>query len=121
VYARSLDASPVLSDTEDWAAETVVRGPLRAWQRVVDEQPIVSAVLRGSLTVDGPGFPCIRNTARLQELGRVAATVDTTRLFEPPSRTVGGRLVDEAVRQPVTLDRLLRQRASLVARLVSFP
>jgi hypothetical protein len=51
----------------------------------------------------------------------VAATVDTTRLFEPPSRTVGGRLVDEAVRQPVTLDRLLRQRASLVARLVSFP
>lgn len=117
---RGVDVT-VLSDTDDRDAETVVRGPLRAWQRVVDGQPIVSAVLRGSLTVDGLGLPCIRNTSRLQELGHVAAAVDTTHLFEPSPRTVGGRLVDTAVRQPVTLDRHLRRQASLVAQPVPFP
>lgn len=111
----------VLADPNARDADAVVRGPLRAWQQVVDGRPVASSILRGDITVDGPGLLHVQYATLLQLLGDVAADVATTHLFTTPSRTVFDACFDEAVRQPVTLERHLLRQASLASQLLPFP
>jgi hypothetical protein len=110
-----------LADPNAHDADAVVHGPLRAWQRVVDGRPVASAILRGEISIDGPGLLHVQYATLLQLLGDVAADVETTHLFATPPQTVLDVCFDAAVRQPVTLERHLLRQASLVSRLVSFP
>jgi hypothetical protein len=81
----------------------------------------VSSILRGDIAIDGPGLLHVQYATLLQLRGDVAAAVETTHFFATPPQTVLDVCFDEAVRQPVTLERHLLRKASLVSRLFPFP
>lgn len=109
----------ILDDPGDREVESVVRGSCATWQQIIDGRPATSAVLSGDLEIHGSGLLQPQHTAILQLLGDIAADVETTHLFEPPRKSLGDFVIDEAVRQPLTVQRFAYQQASWATRLFS--
>ncbi len=87
-----------------------IRGSYGTWRDVVDGRPSESAFLTGDLRVEGNRIRWLRYAAMFQLLGEVASRVETTHLFERSSPSPGSRLVDEAVRHPAAVHRVVRRQ-----------
>jgi putative sterol carrier protein len=109
----------ILDDPDDREAGSVVSGPCRTWQEIVDGRPAASAVLNGDLTIEGNTLLQLQNTAVLQLLGNIATDVDTTHLFERSRSPLSAVVLDEAVRHPLAIQRLVHQQAAWAVRTIS--
>jgi hypothetical protein len=94
----------------------VIKGDCATWQRIVNGRPAAAAVLRGDLAIEGSAFRRLQNATVLQLLGDVAAEVETTHLFPEPRDLPGEAMLDEAVRQPVLVQRFAQRQAALVSK-----
>lgn len=106
----------LLSDPGEREVGFVIKGDCATWQRIVNGQPAAAAVLRGDLAIEGNAFRRLQNASVLQLLGDVAATVETTHLFPEPRNLPGEVMFDEAVRQPVLVQRFAQRQAALVSK-----
>ncbi len=109
----------ILENPNERDVGAVIRGPCSTWQQIIDGRPVTSAVLSGDLEVSGNGLLRPQYTALLQLLGDIAADVETTHLFEEPGTSLQDFVLDEAVRQPIAVQRFAYQQAAWATRMFS--
>jgi len=88
-----------------------VRGSYGTWREVVDGRPSASALLTGDLRVEGNQLRGLQYVTMFQLLGDVASEVETTHLFETEPQSASSVLVDEAVRHPASIHRVVHRQA----------
>jgi hypothetical protein len=96
---------------------SIIRGSCETWQQIVEGRPATSAVLSGDLDASGAGLFQPQYTALLQLLGDIAADVETEYLFESSRTSVPDFILNEAVRQPVAMQRFAYQQATIATRM----
>jgi putative sterol carrier protein len=101
----------VLEDPGCRDPDFTVRGSYRTWREVVDGRPSASALLTGDLRVEGNQLEWLQYVTMFQLLGDVASEVETTHLFETEPQSTGSVLVDEAVRPPAAIHRVVHRQA----------
>lgn len=94
----------------------VVRGDYGTWRKIVDGRPAASAILSGDLAVEGNAARLVQYFAVLQLLGDIAADVETKHVFQPPSASPADFVLDNAVRQPIVLQRFVHQQATWASK-----
>jgi hypothetical protein len=109
----------ILDNPDDRDAGSVIRGSCHTWLEIVDGRPAAAAVLSGGLTIEGNTLFQLQHTAALQLLGDVSTDVGTTHLFERPRSSLPSIVVDETVRQPLAIQRLVHQQAAWAMRTIS--
>ena len=106
-----------LSKPSDCDVGFVVEGTYRTWQQIVDGRPALSAMMTGDLRVEGNQFRQLQYSTMFQQLGEVAAGIETTHLFGTESRDPANVLFDEAVRQPAFIQRTAHQQLNRTLKL----
>ena len=101
----------VLEDPGCRDPDLTVRGSYRTWRDIVDGRPSASALLTGDLRVEGNQLEWLQYVTMFQLLGDVASEVETTHLFEAEPQSASSVLVDEAVRHPASIHRVVHRQA----------
>lgn len=109
----------ILSNPNEREVGSVIKGTCSTWQQIIEGRPATSAVLSGDIEISGNGLLRPQYTALLQLLGDIAADVETTHIFDEPSTSFGDFVLDEAVRQPIAVQRFAYQQAAWATRMFS--
>ena len=123
VYVELQDGScteiALVDGLDDRDVGLIFRAPARTWQSIIAGRPATAAVLSGDLEIIGNELLKIPHTAELQLLCDIAADVDTEFLFDHYGQSFFDFLLDESIRQPVTVQKCLTRQAALTMRTLS--
>ncbi|MFB6179589.1 MAG: SCP2 sterol-binding domain-containing protein, partial [Halorientalis sp.] len=106
----------LLSDPEEREVDSIFQASAQTWQSIIDGRPATAAVLSGDLEIVGNELLKLQFTAELQLLCDIAADVDTEFLFEHDDQSFVNFVIDESIRQPITLQKCLTRQAALTMR-----
>lgn len=98
---------------------TAFRASAHTWQSIIAGRPATAAVICGDLEIVGNELLKIPHTAELQLLCDLAADVDTEFLFERDGESFFNFLLDESIRQPVTVQKCVTRQAALTIQTIS--
>jgi len=103
----------VVNDPGSYSVDSVFRGPCSTWQQIVEGRPALSALLTGDMVIESVGLHQFQYTTVLQLFGEVATDVETTHIYRDPDSSLADFFLDETIRQPVTVQRMLHRQAAL--------
>ncbi len=98
---------------------TAFRASAHTWQSIIAGRPATSAVISGDLEIIGNELLKIPYTAELQLLCDIAADVETEFLIEHGGESFFNFLLDESIRQPVTVQKCVTRQAALTVQTLS--
>jgi putative sterol carrier protein len=112
----SCSAVGLVTNPNEVDAECVFRGTAKTWQSIVRGRPATAAMLKGDVEIIGYELRILQHAAELQLLGDIASDVETEFLFEHHGDSLVKFLFDEAMRQPITVQKLVYRQAALTMR-----
>jgi putative sterol carrier protein len=106
----------LLGSADDREVDSIFRASAGTWQSIIAGRPATSAVLAGDLEIIGNELLKLQYAAELQLLCDIAADVETEFLFEHHDRSLFDFVLDESIRQPITVQKCLTRQAALTMR-----
>ncbi|WP_136717708.1 hypothetical protein [Halorientalis salina] len=106
----------LLGSADDREVDSIFRASAGTWQSIIAGRPATSAILAGDLEIIGNELLKLQYAAELQLLCDIAADVDTEFLFEHHDRSLVDFVIDESIRQPITLQKCVTRQAALTMR-----
>lgn len=90
-------------------SDTVISGSCSTWQELTEGRPALTALMTGELTIKGTNLDLVQYGAVFQLLGDIAADVETGHIFADPHTSFADAVFDEAVRQPIAVQRTIQR------------
>jgi len=106
----------LLSSPEDREVDSIFRASAGTWQSIIGGRPATAAVLSGDLEIIGNELLKLQYAAELQLLCDIAADVETEFLLEHGDQSLFNFVLDESIRQPITVQKCLTRQAALTMR-----
>lgn len=106
----------LLDGLDEREVGSTFRASARTWQSIISGRPATSAILSGDLEIIGNELLKLQYAAELQLLCDIAADVETEFLFDHNDNSLFNFVLDESIRQPITLQKCLTRQAALTMR-----
>ena len=106
----------LVSSPDERDVHSIFRASAHTWQEIIAGRPATAAVLSGDLEIIGNELLKLQYAAELQLLCDIASDVDTEFLFEHEDRSFVDFVLDESIRQPITVQKFVTRQAARTMR-----